>query len=207
MAGLFITMEGTDGSGKTTQLELLRDYLEKKHFDVVMVREPGGTSISEQIREVILSTKNREMKYITEALLYASSRAQLVHEVIIPNLKNGSVVLCDRYVDSSLVYQGVARNLGVNLVKNINNIATSGLSPDLTFFLDLPPSLSIERKQKQKELDRVEMEKSNFHERVYKAYKKLALENPVIKEINAVNSVEFIHKDIVNEIEKLFKII
>lgn len=207
MAGLFITMEGTDGSGKTTQLELLRDYLEKKHFDVVMVREPGGTSISEQIREVILSTKNREMEYITEVLLYASSRAQLVHEVIIPNLKNGSVVLCDRYVDSSLVYQGVARNLGVNLVKNINNIATSGLSPDLTFFLDLPPSLSIERKQKQKELDRVEMEKSNFHERVYKAYKKLALENPVIKEINAVNSVEFIHKDIVNEIEKLFKII
>ena len=137
MSGLFITMEGTDGAGKSTQLNLLNDYLKNKGFNVVFVREPGGTKISEKIRDIILDIDNQEMHYMTETLLYASSRAQLVNQVILPELKKGSVVLCDRFVDSSIVYQGIARNIGIDIVKKINNIATGGLIPDITFFLDL----------------------------------------------------------------------
>lgn len=207
MAGLFITMEGTDGSGKSTQIDLLREYLERKKFDVILVREPGSTEIGEKIREILLNPENQSMGKVTEALLYASSRAQLVHEVIIPNLKKGSIVLCDRYVDSSLVYQGTARGLGTNLVKNINDIATGKLMPDITFFLDIPPTEALSRKKEQKELDRLESEKLHFHNQVYGAYKKLAQENTAIKKIDATKSIKIIHSKVVAEIENLFKTI
>lgn len=205
MSGLFITMEGTDGSGKSTQLELLNEYLNNKGFNVVFVREPGGTNISEKIRDIILDIENKEMHYMTEAFLYASSRAQLVNEVINPKLKEGAIVLCDRFIDSSIVYQGIARNIGIDIIKKINNIATGGLIPDITFFLDLPPKDAIKRKKEQKELDRLESEKDYFYERVYKGYKMLVKENNErIKVIDANKTIEKMHKEIVENLEKLF---
>ena len=205
MSGLFITMEGTDGAGKSTLLDLLNKYLKDKGFNVVFVREPGGTKISEKIRNIILDIDNKEMHYMTEAFLYASSRTQLVNEVIIPELKKGSVVICDRFVDSSIVYQGIARNLGVEVVRKINNIATGGLIPDITFFLDLSPDKAIERKKEQKELDRLEREKSQFYNKVYEGYKMLIEEEGErIKVIDATQSIEVIHNNIVNYLENLF---
>lgn len=205
MSGLFITMEGTDGSGKSTQLQLLQQYLTDKGFNVVFVREPGGTRISEKIRTLILNKKNRDMNYMTEALLYAASRAQLVNQVILPELKKGSVVICDRFVDSSIVYQGIARELGIDVVKKINNIATGGLTPDITFFLDIDLKSALKRKKDQKELDRIESENTGFHKKVYEGYKKLAQDDGGrIKIIDATKSVEQIHKNIVKRLEKLF---
>ncbi|WP_250278899.1 dTMP kinase [[Clostridium] colinum] len=205
MSGLFITMEGTDGAGKSTQLTLLKDYLEKKGFNVVFVREPGGTKISEKIREIILDIENKEMHYMTEALLYASSRAQLVNEIIVPKLKKGDIVICDRFVDSSIVYQGIGRNIGTEVIKKINNIATGGLIPDITFFLDLSPEKAIERKKEQKQLDRIESEKDYFYKKVYNGYKTLIKQNSErIKVIDATLSIEEIHAKIIKYIEQLF---
>lgn len=205
MSGLFITMEGTDGAGKSTQINLLNDYLNNKGFNVIFVREPGGTKISEKIRDIILDKENSEMNFMTEALLYASSRAQLVNQVILPELKKGSIVLCDRFVDSSIVYQGIARNLGIDVVKKINNIATGGLIPDITFFLDLSPEKAMQRKKDQKELDRLESEKDIFYKKVYNGYKKLIeADSERIKVIDATKSIEKIHKDIVCNLEKIF---
>ncbi len=205
MSGLFITMEGTDGSGKSTQLNLLSQYLEKKGFNIVFVREPGGTKIGEKIRDIILDINNKKMDYMTETFLYASSRSQLVNEIIAPELKKGSIVICDRFVDSSIVYQGIARNIGIDVVKKINNIATGGLTPDITFFLDLSPQEAIKRKIQQKELDRLESEKDYFYKKVYDGYKLLISQNSErIKVIDATQSIENIHKNIVNYIESIF---
>lgn len=204
MSGLFITMEGIDGAGKTTQINLLKNYFEEKGIEICVVREPGGTFISEQIRNIILDKKNTKMNEMTEALLYCASRAQLVNEIILPMLKKGSVVLCDRFLDSSLVYQGVARNLGIDIIKTINNIATSGLMPNITFYLDIEPDVSIKRKEKQKDLDRLESEKQDFYKKVYEGYKLLIeQEKDRIKCIDATLSIDNIHKEIVFEIEKL----
>ncbi len=205
MSGLFITLEGTDGAGKSTQLSLLNNYLKEKGFNVLLVREPGGTNIGEKIRNIILDIENKEMDCMTEALLYASSRAQLVNQIIIPELKKGSVVICDRFVDSSIVYQGIARSIGIDIVKKINNIATGGLIPDITFFLDLPPNKAIERKKEQKELDRLESEKDYFYKKVYDGYKILIDQNSErIKIIDALQSIDTIHKNIVDYLEKIF---
>lgn len=205
MSGLFITFEGTDGAGKSTQLSLLNNYLKEKGFNVLLVREPGGTNIGEKIRNIILDIENKEMDCMTEALLYASSRSQLVNQIIIPELKKGSVVICDRFVDSSIVYQGIARNIGIDVVKKINNIATGGLIPDITFFLDLPPNKAIERKKEQKELDRLESEKDYFYKKVYGGYKILIDQNSErIKIIDALQSIDTIHKNIVDYLEKIF---
>ena len=205
MSGLFITFEGTDGAGKSTQLSHLNNYLKEKGFNVLLVREPGGTNIGEKIRNIILDIENKEMDCMTEALLYASSRAQLVNQIIIPELKKGSVVICDRFVDSSIVYQGIARNIGIDVVKKINNIATGGLIPDITFFLDLPPDKAIERKKEQKELDRLENEKDYFYNKVYDGYKILIEQNSErIKVIDALQSIDIIHKNIVDYLEKIF---
>lgn len=205
MSGLFITMEGLDGSGKTTQLELLKQHLEDKGFNVVLVREPGGTKISEKIREIILDIDNKEMDYMTEALLYSASRAQLVNEVIMPNLKKGNIVLCDRFVDSSLVYQGIGRKLGIDIVKKINNIATGGLIPDMTFFLDIKPKYALERKKQQKKLDRIESEKINFYNFVYNGYKIIIeKDSERIKIIDATKSIEDIQTELIKNLDSLF---
>lgn len=164
---MFVSFEGCEGVGKTTQLNLLKAYLADTNQSAVFVREPGSTSIGEQIRKVILDPKNTEMTGMTEALLYASSRAQLVRQVIKPALERGELVICDRYVDSSIAYQGYARGLGVEKIKQINAPAMDGCIPDVTVFLDLCPSESWRTFQMD---DRMEHESAEFHNKVYEGY-------------------------------------
>lgn len=204
MSGLFITLEGIDGSGKTTQIEKLKDYFCQKGFSVVCTREPGGTKISEKIRNIIIDAENKEMDNMTEALLYASARAQLTSQVIIPALKDGNVVICDRFVDSSLVYQGIARGIGIDTVLKINKFATCGVMPDITFFLRLNPNIAILRKKEQGELDRIESEKFYFHKRVYDAYVSLAKRYPErIKTVDASKDIDDIFSRMVYFLEKM----
>lgn len=206
MSGLFITMEGTDGAGKTTQIKLLEKYLTNKGFKVVCTREPGGTPISEKIREIIIDKNNSEMTDMTEALLYAASRAQHVNDVIIPTLKEGGIVISDRFVDSSVVYQGFARSIGERLIKNINKYAVGDLEPDITFFLKLKPEDGLKRKKEQAELDRLEAEKFSFHQRVYDGYVRLSKRcKNRIRVVNALKSVEEIHNEIIKGIENLLE--
>ena len=204
MKGLFITIEGSDGSGKSTQIELLKRFFENNNIEYILTREPGGTIISEAIRDIILDKNFMEMSDTTEVLLYAASRAQHVKELIIPSLEEGKVVLCDRFVDSSVVYQGYARGLGVEKVKAINEMATEGLIPDLTILLDLDVEKGLERKKNQKELDRLESQKLEFHKKVVDGYRRISQENKdrfVV--IDATKTVEDIHKGIVCEIQKI----
>ncbi len=204
MSGLFVTMEGTDGSGKTTQVKLLKEYFESKGFSVVCTREPGGNVISEKIRNIVIDSNHKEMGSRTEALLYAAARAQLVYEVIIPTLKRGDIVICDRFVDSSLIYQGVARNLGIDKVADLNLFATEGIEPDITFFLRLDPEKSIERKKQLNKLDRIENENSYFHKKVFYGYIELAEKFPErIKIIDAFADINTIRENIIEYIEKL----
>lgn len=204
MSGLFITMEGTDGAGKSTQTTLLSEYLTDKGFNVLCTREPGGNKISEKIREIIIDNDNKEINDMTEALLYAAARCQLTQEVIIPTLKNGDVVICDRYIDSSIVYQGLARGIGEKVIYNINKYATKGLVPDITFFLKLNPLESLNRKEKVENLDRIESENFYFHKKVFNGYIELARKNSErIKIIDALKDVSTIHNDIVFCIDKL----
>ncbi|NLZ25844.1 MAG: dTMP kinase [Clostridiales bacterium] len=167
MKGKFVTFEGCEGVGKSTQLQFLKDYLKRTGQSAVFTREPGGTEISEQIRAVIMSSKNTAMSPVTEALLYAASRMQLVEEVIAPALKRGELVICDRYIDSSVAYQGGARNLGSDFIKILNKPSTDRCMPDLTVFIDLEPKQSFRMVKKQ---DRIEQEGDEFHYKVYKAY-------------------------------------
>lgn len=165
---MFVSFEGCEGVGKSTQLKLLKDYLESTGQTAIYVREPGSTEISEQIRKVILDPQNTEMTDMTEALLYAASRAQLVREVIKPALEKGQLVVCDRYVDSSIAYQGYARCLGADTIKQINAPAMDGCLPDVTIFLDLRPSQSWRTFKIQD--DRMELESAAFHDKVYEGY-------------------------------------
>lgn len=164
---MFVTFEGCEGVGKSTQVRLLKEYLERTGQPAVYIREPGSTKISEQIRDVIANPDNTEMTDITEAMLFAASRAQLVREVIRPALERGELVICDRYIDSSVAYQGYARGMGVDTIKSINSAAIDGLLPDVTIFIDLKPSESW---RNTKNADRLEQESSDFHDRVYDGY-------------------------------------
>ncbi|MBO6166224.1 MAG: dTMP kinase [Eubacterium sp.] len=189
--GIFITMEGPDGSGKSTQIELLKAYLEEKGYDVLITREPGGTRISEAIRAVILNREYSEMSPVTEMLLYASARAQLISEVVGPALESGKAVISDRFVDSSLVYQGMARGLGVENVYEVNLRAIGEYMPDVTFLLDLPAEVGIARKKDQKELDRMELESLEFHKAVAEGYRSLHTRFPErIEKIDATLPIE-----------------
>lgn len=172
MKGIFITFEGPDGSGKTTQIRLLAKYCEEMGYETVLTREPGGTPISEAIRGLLLDPANKEMDGVTEALLYAASRAQHVAEKIRPALDRGCVVLCDRFMDSSIAYQGYARGLGDD-VRVINEFAVQGTQPDITFFMDLSASLGKLRVASARDLDRLEQEDLSFHNAVYEGYQQL----------------------------------
>jgi len=172
LSGLFVTFEGPDGSGKTTQIQKLADYCRAKGYAVVQTREPGGTLISEKIRALILDVNTPEMDDVTEALLYAAARAQHVSQVIRPALKRGDIVLCDRFVDSSIAYQGHARGLGAG-VAEINAFAVQGLEPDLTFLLELDPETGLKRIRKNSNFDRLEQETLAFHRRVNEGYELL----------------------------------
>lgn len=198
-------MEGPDGSGKTTQIDLLKKYLEHRGYDIVIAREPGGTTIGEAIREIILNPDYKEMGHMTELLLYASARAQLVNQVIKPALAEGKAVICDRFVESSAVYQGIGRGLGVDTVYEINNFALGDVKPKLTIFMDLDAEDGIKRKKKQAELDRMEQEDLSFHKRVVEGYRQLAKLYPErIVPINATLPIDEIHSMIVQEVEQRF---
>ena len=202
--GIFITMEGPDGSGKSTQIELLKEYLEGAGYDVLITREPGGTRISEAIREIILNSEYTEMSPVTEMMLYASARAQLIAEVIGPAIESGKAVISDRFVDSSLVYQGMARGLGVETVYEINKVAIGEYMPQLTIMLDLPAEVGISRKKDQKELDRMELESLEFHKKVAAGYREMAQRFPErIKSIDATLPIEEIYGIIKGSVEGL----
>lgn len=171
---LFITFEGGEGTGKTTVINNLYNYLISLEYDVIKTREPGGSKISESIRGIILDRNNTIMDYKTEALMYAASRRQHLIEVIIPALKKNKIVICDRYIDSSLAYQGYARGLGIEQVKTINEYAISGYWPDLTIYIDLDPNIGINRiKNNNRDVDRLDEETISFHEKVREGYIKL----------------------------------
>ena len=170
MKGIFITMEGPDGSGKTTQIQLLSEFLKEQGYEVLITREPGGTPISEAVRELLLDPAHKEMKPETEMLLYAAARAQLVQELIGPAIDAGKAVISDRFVDSSVVYQGIARGLGVETVYAVNRPAIGKYMPDVTFLMDLSAEEGIRRKRNQAELDRMEQESLEFHKRVAEGY-------------------------------------
>ena len=178
MKGIFITMEGPDGAGKTTQMEMLSESLKERGYEVLLTREPGGTEISEAIRGILLDPANKEMKPETELLLYAAARAQLVQQVIGPAVEAGKAVISDRFVDSSVVYQGIARGLGIETVYAVNRPAIGKYMPDATFLLDLSAREGIARKKNQAELDRMEQESLDFHEKVAEGYRTLAERDP-----------------------------
>lgn len=195
--GLFITIEGPDGAGKSTQIAHISEYFENKGIDAIFTREPGGTSISEQIRSIILDKKNTEMGFITEAMLYAAARAQLVEEVIRPAIEAGKVVVCDRFVDSSIAYQGYGRKLG-GIVEEINKYGIGDCMPDLTILLKLDSESGIDRIEKNGsgEKDRLEMEQISFHRDVLRGYLELEDRFDRIKGIDAKQSIEKVSADI-----------
>ncbi|MDD3570071.1 MAG: dTMP kinase [Lachnospiraceae bacterium] len=204
MRGKFITVEGTDGAGKSTQIDLLVKYLQNKGFEVVVTREPGGTSISEKIREIILDVENGEMSDITEALLYAASRAQHINQKIKPAVEAGKVVICDRFVDSSIAYQGYARGLDMNLIEDVNRYAVDNMTPDATLFFDIKPEIGIARKKNVQSLDRIEKEALDFHYKVYNGYKELLQKYPQrIKRIDAEKDVEEVHAQVVEVLKQI----
>ncbi len=180
MNGLFITFEGADGCGKSTQLRLLAEYLEENGAEVVRTREPGGSFVAEKIRAILLDNENAEMDAMTEALLYAAARAEHVRRVIKPALQAGKVVLCDRFIHSSLAYQGYGRELGVPLVRRINEPAIDGCMPDITVFINVPPDRAFSRMNEHKQHDRLESESLSFHERVFEGFTELSRESGMI---------------------------
>jgi len=201
--GRLIALEGPDGSGKTTQIQLLEKHLKELGYEVVRTREPGGTEISEKIREIILDNDNCNMSYMCEALLYAASRAQLVCEVIKPALDLGKIVICDRFVYSSMVYQGIGRGLGMDRIKSINEAALDGLEADLIFMITIPYEEGLKRKKMQKTLDRLENSGNEFHKKVFEGYLDICRKYGKIEVVDGNRSVDEIHKDIINIIKKL----
>lgn len=176
---MFITFEGPEGSGKTTQIKLLFLFLQNQGFDIVVTREPGGTSIGDQIRDTLHAVGNSEMQPVTEVLLYSASRAQLVRELIQPALQAGKIVLCDRYADSTLAYQGYGRGLNLPDLHALTNIATGGLKPDLTLFLDIDVEQGLARRVSGgDEMNRLDLETVVFHQRVRAGYHQLMAADP-----------------------------
>lgn len=178
MKGTFITFEGCEGAGKSTQIRLLSQYLAERGKECVVTREPGGSAISEAIRAVILDGKNTAMTDECEALLYAAARAQHLSDTVLPALEAGKMVLCDRYIFSSFAYQGYGRGLDMDFLRAVNSFALQGHMPDITLFLDIPPRSAFERKHGADQNDRIEQAGEAFHARVYQGYLRLAEEYP-----------------------------
>lgn len=203
MQNNFITIEGGDGAGKGTVIKKIEEYFKDKKIKHVITREPGGNRISEEIREIILDKKNTEMDARTEALLYAASRRQHIVETILPALEDNKVVLSDRYIDSSLVYQGIGRKIGVDEVLNMNLFATNGLMPGLTILLKIDPKIGLERiKDNNRENDRLDCEKLAFHQMVAKGYDLIAEKYPErIKVLDATKTPDELGEEAINLIE------
>lgn len=194
--GIFITIEGPDGSGKTTILQMLAQNLAKEGYEVVATREPGGIEIAEQIRKVILDPENTAMDPRTEALLYAAARRQHLAEKVKPALEEGKIVLCDRFVDSSLAYQGHARGLGIDEVFSINEFAIENMMPEMTLYFDVAPEIGLERinKNKGREVNRLDLEKLEFHQKVREGYRIIAERFPDrIVKVDASKDLETVY--------------
>ena len=206
MKGLFISIEGPDGSGKSTQIENIRKFFADKNIEIVFTREPGGTPIGERIREIILDNSFKEMDYMTEAMLYAASRAQHVAQIIRPALEAGKVVVCDRFVDSSIAYQGYGRHLG-EAVAVINSYAVKECMPDVTFLLKVDPDVGKTRIKANRETeDRLEHEKIAFHREVFEGYLELEKQYPGrIVGIDASMGIEEIRDEIYRKLEEIIK--
>ena len=207
MIGKFIAFEGSDGSGKTTILNNVEKFLIENNIDFIITREPGGTKISEEIREILLSNDNSEMSARTEALLYSASRAQHVDELIIPNLQKSKLVISDRYVLSSLAYQGFGRELGYDKVKEINDFATDNLSPDYTFFFNVDPITVLKRKRNNFVTDRLENESNSYHNKVYNGYQEILKRNKdnlII--IDASKSIEEVTEQTISKLKSILNI-
>ena len=178
MKGIFITFEGIDGSGKTTQIELLNSFLKQSGFDVVLTREPGGTDIGDKIRKILLDSKNIQMSYRAETLLFLASRAELVSKVIQPSLNQGKIIICDRFFDSTIAYQGIARQLGAEKILDMSLWATENIIPDLTFLLSIDVWECENRlKNGKKKKDRIEKEEIDFKSKIQEGYMQLAGKN------------------------------
>src|SRR3989338_1666436 len=203
---LFITFEGIEGSGKTTQITLLKKALQKKGYSVLITLEPVGTVIGDQIREVLLKRQNKKLVPLAELLLYEASRAQHVQEKIQPAIKKRKIVISDRYSDATTVYQGVARSLSTDLTDKLNRIATENLKPHLTLVLDCPVQMGLGRVLKRtssSHLDRIEQEKISFHQKVRQGYLRLAKKEPRrVKVIDASGTASQIHGDILKQVLK-----
>lgn len=201
MNGIFIAFEGCEGSGKTSAIKALK----QKYTDdnVIFLREPGGTVISEEIRNVILNPETPEMFAETEALLFAASRTQLVNEKILPLLKQGKIIVCDRFIESSLAYQGAAGNIAIEKIKSINDFGIDSFRPDYTFFFDITPYDSMTRIKKRDIIDRIEQKELDFHNKVYDYLKQESLNNDSWISINAAQPLDNMIDDVLKEIDKL----
>lgn len=201
--GKFITFEGCEGVGKSTQIALLREYFQDNGIKALFLREPGGSKISEEIRKLILSTDSVGMTKECEALLYSASRAQLIGQVIRPALERGEIVVCDRFTDSTFSYQGVARGLGEDYVDSLNKLACGEVMPDLTIFLDLEPKLGFARKGGADKDDRIEQENRAFHDEVYRGYKIACdrYEGRIVA-IDASGEISQVHEAIIRTLQR-----
>jgi len=209
MCGFFITFEGPEGAGKTTQAKLLKEYLERNGYKVLYTREPGGTYLGKKIRALLLSPENKEMVERTELFLYAADRSQHVEEIIRPALEEGKIVLCDRFSDSTIAYQGYGRNLDLEMIRELNQKATGGLCPQLTILLDLDPADGLNRalslcKDGLEEGDRIEREAEKFHQKVRAGFLLLARNQPErIKVVDAsvrIQEVALMVRSLVNNL-------
>ncbi|ATP92505.1 MULTISPECIES: dTMP kinase [Bacillus] len=202
MSGMFITFEGPEGAGKTTVIRKVYEEMERQGYAVMATREPGGIDIAEQIREVILNEKNTKMDAKTEALLYAAARRQHLAEKVEPALKRGETVLCDRFVDSSLAYQGYARGLGIEEVKSINDFAINGTMPQMTIYFSITPEEGLKRidANQGREKNRLDMETLNFHQMVREGYEQVIAQSPErFRVVDASQPVQ----DVFNEVFQL----
>ncbi len=203
--GKFITFEGSEGCGKSTQSKLLSAYLERRGYSVVYLREPGGTAISEKIRGILLDLNNRSMSSVCEMLLYMSARAQIVEEVINPAIMQGKIVISDRFLDSTLAYQGYGLGMNINVIKDIGNIVTQGIKPDLTILLDVPLKKGLNYRNGVK--DRIEQRPLVYHSRVRKGYFQLAKLEPVRIKIVKVDEDKTVTQDKIRElVDNLLKL-
>lgn len=204
--GVFITVEGPEGAGKTTIIAKVAEQLKKEGYSLVLTREPGGIPIAEQIREVILNRSNTAMDPRTEALLYAAARRQHLMEKVVPALQKGAIVLCDRFVDSSLAYQGYARGIGAEEIWQINQFAIEDLMPELTLFFMIDPKKGLERieQHKNREVNRLDVEELSFHQKVYEGYQTLMVKNPHrIKGIDADRPIEEVYEETLQQIKTI----
>jgi dTMP kinase len=207
MKGILITFEGIDYSGKTTQAKKLFNYLRRKRYKVMFLREPGGEKVSESIRQVLLSSRNVGMSPLSELLLYMASRAQLVSKVILPALKQGKIVICDRFYDSSLAYQGYGRGLDKKMIEYLNRISVSNTKPDLTILIDIPIKIFVQRmRENDKKKDRIEKEKIDFYRRVREGYLKIAQkEKRRFRIIDGSNKIEEVWEEVKSSIDVFLK--